>query len=519
MRQTRRNELTCDSAMNILFITADQWRGDCLSSAGHPCLRTPSLDALANAGVLFTSHYCQATPCGPSRASMHTGLYLMNHRSVTNGTPLDARHRNWAQVMRDAGWKPVLFGYTDTSVDPRDYPPGHPALTTYEGILPGLESRLHVNLGDAAAWTASLADLGYDIPVPSDRIYRVKSEGQEWEDGGTAPLPLAVRAEHHDTHFVTDAAIDYVSTVARDRPWCVHLSLLRPHPPWIAPAPYNAMYSPHALPSFVRAPSRQIEGSNHPWLAAALEVGDMRTPDSEATLRRLQASYYGLISEVDDNLGRLFDALKHTDQWHDTLIIFTSDHGEQMGDHWLFGKAGFFDQSFHVPLIVRDPRAPARHGARVTRFTEHVDLMPTLLDYAALETPTGCNGRSLRPLLESPAVPPDWRAHVNWEYDFRDADALAQRLDLAPDVCVLNVIRDERFKYVHFAGLPPLLFDLINDPGELHNVAGNSAYARVTLAYAQRLLNWRLRHTDRSMTDLRLTRSGVHRASAAGERA
>ena len=116
--------------MNVLFITADQWRGDCLSSAGHPCVQTPNLDRLAADGVLFERHFAQATPCGPSRACIYTGMYLQNHRSVNNGTPLDARHSNIALEARKAGYDPALFGYTDVSVDPRQHTPDDPALRT-----------------------------------------------------------------------------------------------------------------------------------------------------------------------------------------------------------------------------------------------------------------------------------------------------------------------------------------------------------------------------------------------------
>jgi len=149
---------------NILLITADQWRGDCLSSRGHPCVATPHLDALARDGVTFARHFCQAVPCGPSRASLHTGLYLMNHRSGTNGTPLDRRHVNWAQVVRGAGYDPVLFGYTDTSPDPRDYPTDHPALTTYEGVLPGMSVEVLLTTGDITTWVDWLRARGVSIP-------------------------------------------------------------------------------------------------------------------------------------------------------------------------------------------------------------------------------------------------------------------------------------------------------------------------------------------------------------------
>lgn len=107
---------------NLLFITTDQWRGECLSSLGHR-VQTPYLDDLAKSGVLFKEHFSNAVPCGPSRALLHTGMYLQNHRSGTNGTPLDARHTNWALEVRKAGYTPALFGYTDTANDPRMFDP------------------------------------------------------------------------------------------------------------------------------------------------------------------------------------------------------------------------------------------------------------------------------------------------------------------------------------------------------------------------------------------------------------
>jgi arylsulfatase A-like enzyme len=123
---------------NVLFVTVDQWRGDCVGSLGHPVVRTPAFDALATGGVAFARHWAVTAPCGPSRASLHTGMYLQNHRSVGNGTPLDARFTNVALEARAAGYDPVLFGYTDATVDPRTVSdPDDPRLRSYEGVLPG----------------------------------------------------------------------------------------------------------------------------------------------------------------------------------------------------------------------------------------------------------------------------------------------------------------------------------------------------------------------------------------------
>src|SRR5690349_20757031 len=128
---------------NVLFITLDQFRADCLSCAGHPVVRTPHLDRLAADGVRFARHYSQATPCGPGRASLYTGMYQFNHRVVANGTPLDRRFDNVALAGRRAGYEPVLFGYTDQSIDPRDADgPDDPRLSRYTGILPGFDVEL-----------------------------------------------------------------------------------------------------------------------------------------------------------------------------------------------------------------------------------------------------------------------------------------------------------------------------------------------------------------------------------------
>ena len=151
---------------NILLVTLDQWRGDCLGVAGHQVVRTPHLDRLAAEGIRFTSHYAQAAPCGPSRASLLTGTYQHVHRSVQNGTPLDARFTNVALEARAAGYDPVLFGHTDTTVDPRTVPDDDPRLEDYEGPLPGFHIALELP-EHREAWYRWLEDRGHDISAVS----------------------------------------------------------------------------------------------------------------------------------------------------------------------------------------------------------------------------------------------------------------------------------------------------------------------------------------------------------------
>jgi arylsulfatase A-like enzyme len=183
-----------------------------------------------------------------------------------------------------------------------------------------------------------------------------------------------------------------------------------------------------------------------------------------------------------------------------------------LGDHWLWGKPGYFDESFHIPLIIRDPRMAADDGRGrvVGEFTEAVDLMPTVLDWLGFEPPPQCNGHSLLPFIVGRS-PAGWRREVHWEYDFSDIVDLdpESALGVDSDQCSLNVIRDHRYKYVHFTALPPLFFNLEKDPGQFANLADDPSHMPLVLAYGQRLLSWRMEHNERSMTRSFVTASGL----------
>jgi arylsulfatase A-like enzyme len=513
--------MSADHVRKVLFLSADQWRGECLSALDHPCVRTPHLDALAADGVLFRNHYCQTSPCGPSRTSMLTGMYMMNHRSLRNGTPLDARFTNLALEVRKAGYDPTLFGYTDTSPDPRRYAPDDPVLKTYEGVLPGMTVGLQLP-EHMAAWIADLKAKGYDLPRGRAEVYKPVANYPGAEGRGHSFAPPVFSADDSETTFMANAILRFLS-VRRAEHWFVHGVFLRPHPPIIAPEPYNAMYDPAAVPMPRRAASPGHEKTQHPFLAHALQaiakIGSYNEhyPHNllqidETELRQLRATYYGMITQVDDQIGRIVAHLKATGEYDRTLIIFTCDHAEMLGDHWMWGKAGYFDEAYHIPLIVRDPRRAADDGRGriVAEFTEAVDLMPTILDWLGLDSPPQCDGRSLLPFILGRA-PADWRREVHWEYDFSDVVGLGpeQALSLDSDQCTLSVIRDQRCKYVHFTALPPLFFDLEKDPGQFDNVAADPAYLPQVLAYAQKLLSWRMEHNDRSLTRTFLTENGA----------
>ncbi len=481
---------------NILLITADQWRGDCLSSRGHPVVQTPHLDALAQESVQFTRHYTNVVPCGPSRASLHTGLYLHNHRSGTNGTPLDSRFTNWAVETRALGYDPVLFGYTHTAMDPRGVPLEHPALGNDEGILPGI--RPIIDMGTLCPdWREYLRSQGYELPEIDGATYSLRNPEEATE---ITPAPLAIAAEHSDTHFLVDRALEHIDQHDDgETGWCVHLSLRAPHPPWVAPAPYHTRYPLDSLPLPQRQASVEAEQATHPWLAEHLGSARNRSHEDINRHRKLQAGYYGLMSEVDDNMGRLVAALKARGDFDNTIFIFTSDHGEQMGDHWFYGKAGFFDQSFHIPLIVH---APGVSPSVCDAFTEHVDIFPTIMELLGQAIPRQCDGRSLVSQLTSGWLD-NWREAAHFEYDFRHSDA-ENVLGLDMEHACLNVIRDTRYKYVHFADLPELLFDLEADPYELRNIARERP--DLVAVYAKKLLSWRMKTTDKTLSHYQISR-------------
>jgi arylsulfatase A-like enzyme len=261
------------------------------------------------------------------------------------------------------------------------------------------------------------------------------------------------------------------------------------------------------MPAPLRAADRDQEGRQHPWLAYHLGVQRYAADWPEPHRRQLRATYFGMIHEVDHQIGRLVRHLQSTGAYERTIVVFTADHGELLGDHWYYGKDGYFDQAFRVPLIVRAP--DGARGRVVDAFTEHVDVLPSLLELTGAPVPAQSDGRSLVPWLAGD-TPRRWRRAAHWEYDFRDVATgqPEQALGIDMAACCLAVHRGERFKYVHFADLPGLLFDLEADPGELVDRAADPAYAGPLRDCMAAMLDWRLKHAERTLAGTLLTQAG-----------
>lgn len=507
------------SKPNVLFITIDQWRADSLGATGDTVIQTPVLDSLCRDGVAFLNHYSCSAPCGPSRATLLTGMYPSNHRSILNGTPLNGSLTNIAFEARKSGYDPILFGYTDTTPDPRAIGASDPAFRTYEGILPDFTVCMNIT-SNCEPWLTHLKDKGYSVTGTGYDVYYPDPEYKLPAGRHSTYAPTSFKGEDSETAWLTDYVLTDLQS-ERDDPFFHHVSYLRPHPPFIATPELHDLYQPEQMKDPVRNRSRQEMAEQHPFLDFAYQkvrqedyfmqgeglVADLKVEE----VLQIRATYKALVTEADQNIGRIIAALKDSGDYDNTMIIVTSDHGEQLGDHYLFGKLGFYDQSFHIPLVIKPPKSwQIKSGEAVSDFTESVDIMPTILDGIGRAVPRQCDGETLLPLLKG-ETPKNWRDAVHWLFDFRDplqgrSEAF---FNMPSSDCNVLVQRDADFKYVHFANLPPLLFDMRNDPQESHNLAEEPDYQAVVLHYAQKLLSWRLRHEYSELDNLITSDDGL----------
>jgi arylsulfatase A-like enzyme len=468
--------------VNVLFVTLDQLRSDTMGVAGHPLVRTPTLDAIAADGVRFARHYSQAAPCSPGRAALYTGTYQMNNRVVANGTPLADRFDNVARVARRRGFDPTLFGYTDIGLDPLVADgPMDPRLDAYDGVLPGFSIGLQLP-EDQSPWLRWLEDLGYDVPA-------------SWIDAlrGEPGRP----AGHSHSAFLTDRFLAWLG--AQPSGWFAHVSYLRPHSPYAAAGEYSSLYDPDDVPMPI-----ERAADVHPMHDSVLSLPQVAAPRDEDDMRALRAQYYGMVTEVDAQLGRVIDAIKARGEWGDTAVVVAADHGEQLGDHGLVEKLGYFEESYHVPLLIRDPRHPVAHGSVVDAFTENVDVLPTMCQLLGAEIPAQVDGLPLGAFLQG-STPPWWRDAAHWEWDWRyvfiGANASGWPLDRRLERQNLAVVRTASFAYVHFGDGSWRCFDVGADP----TWRTERSEPDVVLPLAQALAGWRQEHLDRTYTSMLLS--------------
>jgi len=483
---------------NVLFIMCDQLRADHLSCAGHPHLQTPAIDSLAARGVRFPRAYVQSGVCGPSRMSSYTGRYMTSHGATWNRVPLSLREKTIGDFLRPAGIRVALAGKTHVLPDleglERFGIEGGSALAAL--MQAGRFEELdrydgHSPPGGESGYAAYLRAQGYDSADPwSDFV--ISADGPDGPVSGwnmrNVHLPARVAEPHSETAYMTREAMRFIEQQG-DRPWFLHLSYVKPHWPYMAPAPYHALYRAEQALPLNRVESER--DGEHPVLAAYRrheESQSFQRPDAAGIVR---PAYMGLIRQIDDWLGRLFELLQRLGRFDDTLIVFTSDHGDFLGDHWLGEKEMFYEEAQRVPFIVYDPdpAADATRGSVDPRFVEAVDVVPTCL--AALEQPAQdhlVEGRSLLPLLRGGGETA-WRDAVfsELDYAFREARLMLGR---KPNECRAIMVRSDRWKYVWWQDFRPMLFDLANDPQERRDLGGEDGHDGVKREMEDRISAW-----------------------------
>jgi arylsulfatase len=435
---------------NILWICTDQQRYDTVRALGNEHINTPNIDRLVREGTAFTHTFCQSPICTPSRASFLTGMYPSTVHGCSNGNDY------WS------GAAPLV---TKLLADAAHYDCG-------------LAGKLH--LAGAHGRIEPRGDDGYRVfhwshdsrdQWPEGHAYAdwVRTQGHVLAElrEDTASLP----PELHQTTWCADKAIEFMRE-EREDPWLMSVNIFDPHSPFDPPQDYLDRYDPAALPDPLWSDK---DPQAHERLGPVDGAGSIDLGKSKEVL----AAYYAMIELIDDNMGRMLAALEASGQRENTLVIFTSDHGELVGDHQLVGKGcRFYECLVRVPLICSWPgQIPA--GAVSDALVELVDIAPTLLELAGVRAPEKMQGRSLWPLLTGAAT--EHRDFVRSEY-YRALNPDAPGREHL-EGSYATMIRDRRYKLVcyHDRAMGEL-FDLEADPGEFDNRWDDSDYAEVRFA-------------------------------------
>ena len=430
---------------NVLFILSDQHSRRVTGCYGNPVVRTPNLDALAAQGTRFGSAYCQTPICVPARASLATGRYAHAIDSWDNATPyIGTEAASWGHRLIAKGHKVTTIGklhYRKVG-DPSGFPDQRIPLHVLDGI------------GDLYGL------LRERMPVrPQSRNQVLEARAGEAEyiryDRGTAQT--AVRWLREEAQ-------------GENRPWALMVSFATPHFPLVVPERYFNLYPPDSLPLPVQW--RPEEWSRHPVLELKRRQEGLDQPFDERTMRNAMAAYYGLVTFLDEQIGVVLQGLREAGFAENTRIIYTSDHGEMLGEHGCWWKSVMYESAVAVPLIVAGPDVPA--GKLVSANAMLVDVFPSIVEAVGGEF-----------AAEDAALPGDSLFRIARETDMPRTAFSEYHAIFSPSG--IFMIRNARYKYVHYVGYPPMLFDLNADPDETRDLAGDPKHAD-TLAACEREL-------------------------------
>lgn len=439
---------------NILFIMTDQHRGDCLGCDGHPVLRTPHLDRIAAEGCRFTSAYSSTPTCTPARAALLTGLAPWNHGMLGYAAVAEQYRYEMPTALREAGYYTCGIGKMHWAPQ-RNKHGMDEVILDESGRVQDPEFK-----SDYRCWFSSVAP-GQDPDAT----------GIGWNDYTAAPYALDERL--HPTRWTGDVAVNFIEQYAKPAPFFLKVSFARPHSPYDAPKRWWDAYADAPIPE------RTIGGWTDRYAprsddSDALWHGDLG-PEAARTAR---VGYYGNVSFIDEQVGRMLDALEARGLLEDTLILFTADHGDMTGDHHLWRKSYAYEASARVPMLVRWPErlVDGPRGQVRGEPVEIRDVLPTFLDAAGAGAPAHLDGASVLELARGRAE--DWRPWI----------------DLEHDVCYgktnhWTALTDGRMKYIfHAYDGEEQLFDLAADPGELHDLAQRAEHAETLGTWRARMV-------------------------------
>ncbi len=433
--------MPAQNAPNILFIMTDQHRWDYLGCYGADFVDTPNIDRLAAAGLRFTNAFTNAPVCAPARIGLATGLHPARIGALDNSSCLPTRLPTYYQVLRDNGYRVGCVGKLDLAKpDPYngrygDRPPVYRWGFTHPEEV---EGKMHAAQGDPSAphgpYTHYLKDRGRLKTFWQD--YQKRAEAG-WILGASHDSALPT-ADFQDSYIGRRAA-QWISTIADDFPWHLFVSFVGPHDPFDPPREYADGFRAAAMPG-------AIAKNQHGKPRWALN----RQKDfSGEELARIRRQYCALIKLIDDQVGGLLDALETRNMLDNTYIIFTSDHGEMLGDHGLFQKQLPYEPSIHIPLLVSGPGI--KQGEVADTIVDMMDLNPTICALAGLGAAPDMDARSFDGVL------------------FGGQDLHRQEIMTA--LSNFTCLRTRSHKYIDNRDDRPELYDLLNDPGEMHNIA------------------------------------------------
>jgi choline-sulfatase len=424
---------------NLIFIMSDEHNKRVLGSYGHTMARTPNLDRLAARGTRFTSAYTNCPICVPARAAFATGQYVHRIRYWDNAIAYDGRVPSWGHRLMAQGHHVASIGklhYVDSDPERNGF---------HEEILP-----MHIVNG--------VGDL---LGLIRDELPR---------RAGSARLgPEAGKGESEYTHYDRSIAAETVRWLTndapryRDKPWALYVGFVAPHFPLIAPPAFYDLYPEAQVPwPDMYAPE---ERPRHPFIDAMRKCLCFDEPFDAPMVRRAIAAYMGLVSFLDDNVGKILRALEETGLAASTRVIYSSDHGDNLGTRGMWGKSTMYEESAGIPMIMAGPDIPVSQACETP--VTLVDAFPTFVSGLGAtrdDEDAALPGHSLIDIANG---------HV-------PARTILSEYHAAGAVCGSYMIRRGQFKYIHYVGMPPMLFDLERDPYERVDLGRDPQHARIT---------------------------------------